>query len=103
MCGNLQVKFGGRRVSTQPYEYSNYNIFDEQSLIFDSYMILKDDVELEQSLLLEVDNRVVVPPKTYLCMIVKPTNVPHSWVVPFSGVKCDALLCRSNETFILVQ
>lgn len=40
--GNLQVKFGGRRASTQPYEYSDYNSSDEQSLTFDSYTIPED-------------------------------------------------------------
>ncbi|MQM06039.1 hypothetical protein Taro_038857 [Colocasia esculenta] len=99
--GNLQVKFGGRRASTQPYEYSDYNSSDEQSLTFDSYTIAEDDPELGQSHLLEVDNRVVVPAKTHLRMIVTATDVPHSWAVPSSGVKCDVVPCRSNQTSIL--
>ncbi|KAI0530818.1 hypothetical protein KFK09_000366 [Dendrobium nobile] len=98
--GNLQVKFGGRRASTQPYEYSDYNSSDEQSLTFDSYTIPEDDLELGQSRLLEVDNRVVVPAKTHLRMIVTPADVPHSWAVPSSGVKCDAVPGRSNQTSI---
>ncbi|VAI24832.1 unnamed protein product [Triticum turgidum subsp. durum] len=85
------------------YEYSDYNSSDEQSLTFDSYTIPEDDPELGQSCLLEVDNRVVVPAKTHLCMIVTPANVPHSWVVPSSGVKCDAVPGRSNLTSISVQ
>ncbi|KAH0447555.1 hypothetical protein IEQ34_023610 [Dendrobium chrysotoxum] len=101
--GNLQVKFGGRRASTQPYEYSDYNSSDEQSLTFDSYTIPEDDLELGQSRLLEVDNRVVVPAKTHLRMIVTPADVPHSWAVPSSGVKCDAVPGRSNQTSISVQ
>ncbi|XP_037432815.1 cytochrome c oxidase subunit 2-like [Triticum dicoccoides] len=101
--GNLQVKFGGRRASTQPYEYSDYNSSDEQSLTFDSYTIPEDDLELGQSRLLEVDNRVVVPAKTHLRMIVTPADVPHSWAVPSSGVKCDAVPGRSNLTSISVQ
>ena len=87
MRGNLQVKFGGRRASTQPYEYSDYNSSDEQSLTFDSYTIPEDDPELGQSRLLEVDNRVVVPAKTHLRMIVTPDAVPG----------------RSNLTSISVQ
>jgi cytochrome c oxidase subunit 2 len=101
--GNLQVKFGGRQASTQPYEYSDYNSSHEQSLTFDSYMIPEDDPELGQSCLLEVYNRVVVPAKTHLHMIVTPADVPHSWVVPSSGVKCDVVPSRSNLTSILVQ
>ena len=103
MRGNLQVQFGGRRASTQPYEYSDYNSSDEQSLTFDSYMIPEDDLELGQLRLLEVDNRVVVPAKTHLRIIVTPADVPHSWAVPSLGVKCDAVPGRLNQTSISVQ
>ena len=85
------------------YEYSDYNSSDEQSLTFDSYTIPEDDPELGQSRLLEVDNRVVVPAKTHLRMIVTPADVPHSWAVPSSGVKCDDVPGRSNLTSISVQ
>ncbi|KAL0307508.1 UNVERIFIED_CONTAM: Cytochrome c oxidase subunit [Sesamum calycinum] len=78
------------------YEYSDYNSGDEQSLTFDSYTIPEDDPELGQSRLLEVDNRVVVPEKTHLRIIVTPADVPHSWAVPL-GVKCE------NQTSISVQ
>nr|UGV20254.1 cytochrome c oxidase subunit 2 [Melampyrum roseum] len=85
------------------YEYSDYNSSDEQSLTFDSYTIPEDDPELGQSRLLEVDNRVVVPEKTHLRIIVTPADVPHSWAVPSLGVKCDAVPGRLNQTSISVQ
>nr|BDI13088.1 cytochrome c oxidase subunit 2 [Begonia coptidifolia] len=85
------------------YEYSDYNSSDEQSLTFDSYTIPEDDLELGQSRLLEVDNRVVVPAKTHLRIIVTPADVPHSLAVPSSGVKCDAVPGRLNQISILVQ
>uniref|UniRef100_M1B345 cytochrome-c oxidase n=1 Tax=Solanum tuberosum TaxID=4113 RepID=M1B345_SOLTU len=101
--GNLQVQFGGRRALTLPYEYSDYNSFDEQSLTFDSYTIPEDDLELGQSRLLEVDNRVVLPAKSHIRFIVTSADVPHSWAVPSLGVKCDAVPCRLNQTSISVQ
>ena len=70
---------------------------------FNSYMIPKDDLEFGQSCLLEVDNRVVVPAKTHLRIIVTPTDVPHSLAVPSSGVKCDAVPSRLNQISISVQ
>ncbi|CAI9775834.1 unnamed protein product [Fraxinus pennsylvanica] len=85
------------------YEYSDYNSSDEESLTFDSYTIPEDDPELGQSRLLEVDNRVVVPEKTHLRIIVTPADVPHSWAVPSLGVKCDAVPGRLNQTSISVQ
>ncbi|EFH39687.1 hypothetical protein ARALYDRAFT_356389 [Arabidopsis lyrata subsp. lyrata] len=87
----------------QTYEYSDYNSSDEKSLTFDSYMILEEDLELGQSRLLEVDNRVVVPAKTHLRIIVTSADVPHSWAVPSSGVKCDVVPGRLNQISILVQ
>lgn len=103
MRGNLQVQFGGRRASTLPYEYSDYNSGDEQSLTFDSYTIPEDDLELGQSRLLEVDNRAVLPAKSYIRFIVTSADVPHSWAVPSLGVKCDAVPGRLNQTSISVQ
>ncbi|KAL5058951.1 hypothetical protein RYX36_030555 [Vicia faba] len=85
------------------YEYLDYNSSDEQSLTFDSYTIPEDDLELGQSCLLEVDNKVVVPAKTHLRIIVTPADVPHSWIVPSLGVKCDVLPSHLNPIFILVQ
>ncbi|KAK4421114.1 Cytochrome c oxidase subunit [Sesamum alatum] len=85
------------------YEYSDYNSSDEQSLTFDSYTIPEDDPELGQSRLLEVDNRVVVPEKTHLRIIVTPADVPHSWAVPSLGVKYDVVPGRLNQTSISVQ
>jgi heme/copper-type cytochrome/quinol oxidase subunit 2 len=85
------------------YEYSDYNSSDEQSLTFDSYMIPEDDLELGQLRLLEVDNRVVVPAKSHLRIIVTSADVLHSWAVPSLGVKCDAVPGRLNQTSILIQ
>nr|YP_010731493.1 cytochrome c oxidase subunit 2 [Artemisia argyi]AZP79185.1 cytochrome c oxidase subunit 2 [Chrysanthemum indicum]WEG39825.1 cytochrome c oxidase subunit 2 [Artemisia argyi] len=85
------------------YEYSDYNSSDEQSLTFDSYTIPEDDLELGQLRLLEVDNRVVVPAKSHLRIIVTSADVLHSWAVPSSGVKCDAVPGRLNQTSISVQ
>nr|UPH84020.1 cytochrome c oxidase subunit 2 [Garcinia mangostana] len=85
------------------YEYSDYNSSDEQSLTFDSYTIPEDDLELGQSRLLEVDNRVVVPAKTHLRILVTSADVLHSWAVPSLGVKCDAVPGRLNQISISVQ
>ncbi|CAM6054579.1 unnamed protein product [Sphagnum tenellum] len=76
---------------------------DEQALAFDSYMIPEDDLELGQLRLLEVDNRVVVPAKTHLRMIITSADVLHSWAVPSLGVKCDAVPGRLNHTSIFIK
>lgn len=83
--------------------YSDYNSSDEQSLAFDSYMIPEDELELGQLRLLEVDNRVVVPAKTHLRMIITSADVLHSWAVPSLGVKCDAVPGRLNQVSIFIK
>nr|AEO21069.1 cytochrome c oxidase subunit 2 [Silene conica] len=85
------------------YEYSDYNSSDEQSLTFDSYMIPEEDLDLGQLRLLEVDNRVVVPAKSHIRILVTSADVLHSWAVPSLGVKCDAVPGRLNQTSILLE
>jgi cytochrome c oxidase subunit 2 len=85
------------------YEYSDYTNADNQSLIFDSYMIPEEDLELGQLRLLEVDHRVVLPIQTHIRMIVTAADVLHSWAVPSLGVKCDAVPGRLNQISMFLK
>jgi cytochrome c oxidase subunit 2 len=49
-----------------------------EPLVFDSYMIPEDELELGQLRLLEVDNHVVVPTNTHIRVIVSAVDVLHS-------------------------
>lgn len=82
------------------YEYSDTT---EDSIFFDSYMVLDEDLDKGQFRLLEVDNRVVVPTNTHVRLIVTATDVLHSWAVPSLGVKLDACPGRLNQTAIFVK
>uniref|UniRef100_A0A3Q7JVH4 Cytochrome c oxidase subunit 2 n=1 Tax=Solanum lycopersicum TaxID=4081 RepID=A0A3Q7JVH4_SOLLC len=83
--------------------YTQWTSFDEQSITFESYTIPEDDLELGQSRLLEVENKVVLLAKSPIRFIVTSGDVPHSWDVPSLGVKCDVVPGRLNQTYILVQ
>lgn len=92
------------------YEYSDYNSqpLEEHfslpdGLVFDSYMVPEDELELGQLRLLEVDNRVVVPANTHLRVIITSADVLHSWAIPSLGVKCDAVPGRLNQVSILIK
>jgi cytochrome c oxidase subunit 2 len=87
------------------YEYSDYtmNSGDNQSIIFDSYMIPEDDLSVGQLRLLEVDHRVVLPTHTHVRMIITAADVLHSWAIPSLGVKCDAIPGRLNQTSIFLS
>lgn len=85
------------------YEYSDYSGDDDGSLVFDSYMIPEDDLELGQLRLLEVDNRVVLPVDTHIRGIITSTDVLHSFAVPSLGVKCDAVPGRLNQINMFID
>ena len=85
------------------YEYSDYNLDDETAINFDSYMIPEDDLEIGQLRLLEVDNRVVLPIKTHIRVLITGADVLHSWAVPSLGVKCDAVPGRLNQVHVFLK
>lgn len=85
------------------YEYSDYSSSDDQSIVYDSYMIPEDDLDLGQLRLLEVDNRVVLPINTHIRVIITSADVLHSWAIPSLGVKCDAVPGRLNQISVFLK
>jgi cytochrome c oxidase subunit 2 len=85
------------------YEYSDYNQSDEGKIVYDSYMIPEDDLQLGQRRLLEVDQRVVLPVMTHVRLIITAADVLHSWAVPSLGIKCDAVPGRLNQTPLFIK
>ena len=51
--------------------------------------------------LLETDNRPVIPFLTRVRVLVRRSDVLHSWAVPRLGVKLDATPGRLNQTSLL--
>lgn len=66
-------------------------------------MIAEDDLEPGQLRLLEVDNRVVLPTKTHVRVLVTSADVLHSWAVPSLGVKMDACPGRLNQVSVFIK
>mmetsp|Transcript_31556 Transcript_31556/g.80360 ORF Transcript_31556/g.80360 Transcript_31556/m.80360 type:complete len:279 (-) Transcript_31556:11232-12068(-) len=85
------------------YEYSDMANEFEQPNTFDSYMVAEDDLEPGQLRLLEVDNRVVLPTKTHVRVLVTSADVLHSWAVPSLGVKMDACPGRLNQVSVFIK
>ena len=84
------------------YEYSDYCVISN-GLNFDSYMVPEDELLLGSFRLLEVDNRVVLPTKTHIRVLITSSDVLHSWSVPSFGVKVDACPGRLNQTSIFIK
>jgi cytochrome c oxidase subunit 2 len=70
---------------------------------FDSYMVPETDLELGQTRLLDVDNKVIVPVDTHIRFIVVGADVIHDFAVPGLGLKIDAVPGRLNQTSVLIQ
>jgi cytochrome c oxidase subunit 2 len=89
------------------YEYSNCKNPDLSEHIdgkkFDSYMIPTEDLEEGNLRLLEVDNRLLLPVKTHISVIVTAADVLHCWAVPSLGVKVDACPGRLNQTSMFIK
>nr|UKE80153.1 cytochrome c oxidase subunit II [Meloe cavensis] len=81
--------------------YWSYEYSDFKALEFDSYMVPINESSLWNFRLLDVDNRVVVPFKTQIRMLVTAADVIHSWTIPSLGVKIDATPGRLNQTSFL--
>jgi cytochrome c oxidase subunit 2 len=80
------------------YEYGDF--FKKESgktISFDSYIVGEDDLSFGGLRLLEVDNRVKLPIKQHIRVLVSSADVLHSWAVPSLGIKIDACPGRLNQ------
>nr|AEP27670.1 cytochrome c oxidase subunit II [Doydirhynchus austriacus] len=77
--------------------YWSYEYSDFKNIEFDSYMIPSNEQQNFNFRLLDVDNRIVIPFKTQIRMLVTSADVIHSWTIPSLGVKIDATPGRLNQ------
>nr|WMX20528.1 cytochrome c oxidase subunit II [Leucoptera malifoliella] len=80
------------------YEYSDFN-----NIQFDTYMISTNNLEKNNFRLLDVDNRIVLPFKTHIRIMITATDVIHSWTIPSLGVKMDANPGRLNQSSFYIN
>lgn len=86
------------------YEYSDYeSIAWDNTIVFDSYMLPEEELELGQLRLLTVDNPIVLPVNTHIRVIVTAADVLHCWAVPSLGIKVDAVPGRLNQGSIFLK
>lgn len=75
------------------YEYSDFNKIE-----FDSYILSTNDINKFNFRLLDVDNRLILPIKNQIRILISSTDVIHSWTVPSLGIKIDGSPGRLNQT-----
>jgi cytochrome c oxidase subunit 2 len=75
------------------YEFSDYILNGpEESIKIDSYMVL-----------LEVDERILLPENLSIRVLVTSRDVIHSWAVPSLGIKMDACPGRLNQVGMYIR
>lgn len=82
------------------YEYNSGAFYKFE---FDSYMINTSDLIEGQFRLLEVDNRLCLPIKTHLRLLITSADVLHSWSIPSFGIKVDACPGRLNQASLFIK
>lgn len=85
------------------YEYLKEMQGPDNRISFDSYMLPTDELETGQFRLLEVDNRIVLPIRSYIRVLVTSADVLHSWAIPSLGTKLDACPGRINQTSLFIK
>lgn len=66
-------------------------------------MVPTDSLNPGNIRLLEVDNRLILPSKTNLRILVTATDVIHSFAIPSLGIKVDAMPGRLNQTPLFIK
>lgn len=82
------------------YEYTDY---EDNKVMFDSYMIPETDLKVGELRLLEVDRRLWLPVNTYTRVLITSVDVLHSWAVPAFGIKMDAVPGRLNQVSLFIK
>nr|AGP50174.1 cytochrome c oxidase subunit II [Ceratoglyphina bambusae] len=75
------------------YEYSDF-----LNIEFESYMI--NNSKNENFRLIEVDNKMIIPFKSNIRLLISSEDVIHSWTIPSLAIKIDAIPGRMNQTNI---
>ncbi len=85
--------------------YWGYEYLDGagEGIKFESYMKPEKELKKNEPRLLEVDNRVVLPVKTDIRILMTAADVIHAFAVPAFGVKKDAVPGRINETWVRIN
>lgn len=82
------------------YEIRDFWVRDK-AVEFDSYILPTKDLPSGALRLLDTDNRPALPYLTQVRVLVRRSDVLHSWAVPSLGVKIDAVPGRLNQTKLI--
>nr|WOW98946.1 cytochrome c oxidase subunit II [Borysthenes sp. 1 WQW-2023a] len=81
--------------------YWTYEYSDKKKIEIESYMEKKKSPSMFR--LMDVDNRTIMPLLTQIRMIVSSSDVIHSWTIPSTGTKIDAIPGRLNQLSMIIK
>jgi len=81
------------------YEYNSF----QTNFAFDSYILNSYEYGSGQFRLLETDNRLLLPIKTHIRLLITSADVLHSWTIPSFGIKVDACPGRLNQATLFIK
>ena len=83
--------------------YWSYAYPDNGDIEFDSIIVPDEELKKGQPRMLTVDNKVVLPIKTNVRLLLTSNDVIHNWAVPSLGLKLDTTPGRTNETWVNIN
>nr|ATL63081.1 cytochrome c oxidase subunit 2 [Cassida circumdata] len=83
--------------------YWSYEYSDFKNIEFDSYMVPSNELMSFNFRLIDVDNRMIIPFKSQIRLMITSMDVIHSWTIPSIGVKMDATPGRLNQSSFTVN
>lgn len=84
------------------WSYETTDILTSKDVNFDSYMVAEEDLKKGALRLLEVDNRLPLPIRANIRLIITAVDVLHSWTIPAFGLKIDACPGRLNQVSLYI-
>jgi cytochrome c oxidase subunit 1 len=85
------------------WSYETTDMVSSKDVNFDSYMVAEDDLKVGGLRLLEVDNRLALPIRTNIRLIITAVDVLHSWTIPSFGLKMDSCPGRLNQVSLYIN
>lgn len=95
---SLTIKIVGH----QWYWSYDYNCI-ATNFSFDAYILNNSEYGAGQLRLLETDNRLLLPTKTHIRLLITSADVLHSWTIPSFGIKVDACPGRLNQASLFIK
>lgn len=96
------VYFPNYTVNVTGHQWYWSYVYNEYNYVLESFLIQEDYLTIGEMRLLEADNRLLLPTRSHIRIIVTSDDVVHSWAIPSLGIKIDANPGRMNHCHLFI-